>query len=800
MKKTIYLVLISLLFVSCVAKKKQRNNTRLGLKPFYSYYNTLFNGQEALHLELDLREKQFRDNFYAPYIPLFPGETLSLDTEGSSSNHFSSPRNSPKDKRQVSALEISERKALKAISRYSVQKNGVERNKRIFDAHLLLSYARLLQGKYVEALDALNYLFEFMKKDKNIPLAKIYMARIYTKMEDYFRAGEIFRELGKQPLSNSQAKLYSAFYAEMLLLSGRYKEAADELKTAFALNKKRKLRSRIAFLRGQVLYNLGKREEARESFAKAYRYTDDFDFEVKSYLWMVKCFDPKKDDYELLKKHTEKMSRKGIYGSRKNEFYYALGRMAKAADKSEEAQEYFRKSLLGGISDPQIRGLSYYEIGKNYFDRDDFIAAGIYYDSAIAVMSDKPTRDELTYFSKNLKKLTKNYYLIKKNDSILALTKMSDIQKVQYFQKFISRIKEKEEKEALEQRRKERSKGYDTGDFSANSLFAGGSPSGLDSFKKANYGNKKNSFYFSNLSTVGKGISDFRRIWKDRSLKDNWRYVGANVSPSAIVETKSSVLGLSNVKDPRRLEPAFYIEKIPTDPQIIKELKRERDTATVGLAKMYEMVFFKTPLATKTLYDLVDTQPEEDIKLQALHQIFVMNYEKNPPAGKRAKDMILSQFPDSPHATFVMDPKSSTFSAGSSEVEQQYHKAYDLYTQDRYVKSVELIEATIKNNTKDPLVPKFLLLKAFNTGKALGKEEMIPQLEQIVLNYPNTQEGHKAEDVLRHIHASDSFGNQPADKDFSENDNTIENLEDEALQDTDEGALESTKNNFLFYP
>jgi hypothetical protein len=40
-------------------------------------------------------------------------------------------------------------------------------------------------------------------------------------------------------------------------------------------------------------------------------------------------------------------------------------------------------------------------------------------------------------------------------------------------------------------------------------------------------------------------------------------------------------------------------------------------------------------------------------------------------------------------------------------------------------------------------------LNAYNAGKTAGKEIMILQLEQIVLNYGNTPEGKKAKDLLK---------------------------------------------------
>ena len=66
--------------------------------------------------------------------------------------------------------------------------------------------------------------------------------------------------------------------------------------------------------------------------------------------------------------------------------------MANKAGKKEEAKAYFAQSLKEKISDPQIRGLNYFEIGKAYFEDSDYLAAGAYYDSALAVMNYEPSK------------------------------------------------------------------------------------------------------------------------------------------------------------------------------------------------------------------------------------------------------------------------------------------------------------------------------------------------------------------------------------------------------------------------
>lgn len=777
MKKNILFLLVIFLVASCATKTKKPEQRSKLLKGFSTYYNTLFNAKDALNSEFTTRDKGHKDNFYAPYIPILTYEEQPLGSDLGQTEAFAensmkmaevvnrpsgrgnagipnmqggpgSNPNSPEGAAKgATTLEIAEAKALKAINKYSVTRNGEEKNKQIFDAYMILAQARIYRGKSLEALDALNYVFTHMKDDKRIALARIYQGLAYDKIKDYHRAHETFAKLKGEKIDKTYAKLLSIYYAESLLDAGKKEDAAKELDIAYELNGNRKLKSRIAYLRGQVLENLGQNDKARESYTAAYKYANDFEFEVKSQIAIAKTFNGK-GDYNGAKSYLEGISKKGTYGSRKNEFYYALGLMANKAGKKEEAQQFFKKSLFEKVSDPQIRGLAYYEIGKSYLEKNDYIGAGSYYDSALAVMTYEPSKVLLKDQSAYIKKISKNYYLIKKNDSILSLAKMDNAQKTEFFSKYIAKLKIKEEKEEQERRRAERNKGFDTGDYSANSVFANNSNSFED------FGVTTKGFYFSNTGTVSKGTSSFKQIWGDRALADNWRF---SKKMSTLEDMKNEALGVTSAPNPRRFEPSYYIEQIPTDQGQLGQLKKDRDTASLGLGIMYQNYFTNTPLATKTLYDLVEVKPEEKVMLQALYEIFAMNYEKNPQASERAKQILLTDYPYTSYAEFARNPKNKTFVKSTEEVENEYKRAYALYESEKFGESKEIIDQTIQKFPKDALVPKLYLLNAFNSGKASGKEVMILQLEQIALNYSKTPEGIRAKEMLNYLKSDLSF-------------------------------------------
>lgn len=793
----LYLFVVSLL-LSCSATPKKPEQRSKFLKGFSTYYNTMFNAKDALNTEFEARDKNHKDNFYAPYISILTIEDQPLGSDlgqttsfaensmkmseinknsaprnpnggppGMPSNSFGSSVGTPAGNvnaasgpgsvapKGATILQIAEAKAMKAVKEYSVIRKGAEQNKEIFNAYIIMAQSRIYQGKPVAALDAVNSIFLKMKDDKRIPLAKIYQAVAYSKMKDYDKSNEIFAKLREGKLDKDYDKLLGIYYAETLLDQDKKDQALKELNLAFDANTDRKLKSRIAYVRGQVLQNLNKNDLARESFKEAYKYANNFEFEVKSQVEIAKTFNGT-GDYQGAKKYLEDISKKGTYASRKNEFYYALGLMATKANKKEEGQEFYRKSLAEKVSDPQIRGLTFFEIGKYHLDKNDYIGAGAYYDSALVAMSYEPSKILLKSQSESIKKIAKNYYLIRKNDSILALAKMSDPDRKAYFGNIIEKLKVREAKEEAERKKAERLAGFDTGDYNANSVF-GTSGSGFQDFGVATKG-----FYFANTGTVSKGNSNFKQTWGNRGLSDNWRY--SQTLPT-LQDTKNAALGITSTPNARRFEPEYYIEKIPNDQGTLSQLKKERDTASLGLGTMYQNYFENTPLATKTLYDLVDNKPEEKVMIQALYEIFAMNYLKNPSAAERAKLKMLADYPYTSYAEFVRNPKSTTFVKASPEVEGGYIRAFDLYEAEKYAESKALLEQLIAQNPKDAFIPKMNLLNAFNTGKISGKEVMILQLEQIALNYEKTPEGQKAKEMLNYLksdlafNATDNKGN-----------------------------------------
>lgn len=743
MKKAfLYFLLVIAIITSCSPRKNRFTNR--AYQRFSSYYNTLFNAEQAIEIEKKERKEINKDNFYGQFINILPHDNLYIKEksfnydvldEEEEANFNNDDEEEEENLKASQLLQLAEYKSQKIIDKRSMLFTGGEKNRMVFDAYMMITISKLYQDQPYDALNSLNYIFTNMKNDKRFPIAKIYEAVCYSKLKDYYKATELFIELEKTKIPKKYKSIFYIYYAENLLLDGEKEKSIEKLELAFAANKDRQIKSRIAYLRGQILASLGKNKDAKESFVTAYKLSNDFEFQVKSLIEIANNFDPKTDNYQEVADYITKNSKKGIFKSKRNELYYALGVLSNKAGKPDEAIEYFKKSLEGEPSDPQIRGQAYYEIGKSFFDKDDYIKAGKYYDSALVFMDYEPKKIELKKHNEEIKTFSKSYYLMKRNDSVLTLVNMSEDQRKDYFSKFIKDLQEKEKQEKIEEENTKKKKQIEADVIAANNA-------------QSPFNVSKNTFYFANSSTVAKGTENFKKTWGNRALVDNWRYSIKNITAE---EQASEVAETIQPANPRRFEVEFYTEKIPSDKKDILKLKKDLDSASLDVGRMYHEFFYNTPLASKTLYKVASFTENKETKLQALYMVFILNYEKNPQEAELAKNIILQEFGDTPYAEFVKNPKSSVFTKSNNEVEQSYDKAYELYTDEKYKESLEIIEESLSKYEKDALLPKFELLKAFNQGKISGGKEFLKALRRVHALYPRSDEGRKANELYKYL-------------------------------------------------
>ena len=123
-----------------------------------------------------------------------------------------------------------------------------------------------------------------------------------------------------------------------------------------------------------------------------------------------------------------------------------------------------------------------------------------------------------------------------------------------FFEKYIEKIKKDDEA---------------TAQLRLNQLAFGNNNTSLAS---ANQG----KWYFYNTQSTSFGATEFRKIWGNRPLSDNWRL--GDKSQLSLENTQGIDQNMAN-SNREVLELSYYLEKIPSEKVKIDSIASERNTA-----------------------------------------------------------------------------------------------------------------------------------------------------------------------------------------------------------------------------
>jgi len=416
-----------------------------------------------------------------------------------------------------------------------------------------------------------------------------------------------------------------------------------------------------------------------------------------------------------------------------DELYYQMAYIAQEQGYINNAYDYYKKSVAHNRIKPFQKGLSYEKLGDLYFDDTQFEIAEAYYDSVLKVSKDKNTRRIRRLIRKKESLVDVIFYenTVKVSDSILQLSEMTPEAQEVYFQEFIDALKIKDEEE---KRRLEIEESYAN---AANNEF---NDTGI--FNPVNTG----SFYFYNIQTVGRGVQEFKRKYGNRPLVDNWIISGnSGVTKGRLNEQIEIVEEDNNI----RYEVSFYIDQIPTSEVILYSLTNIRNDAYYNLGLIYKEQFKEYELAANNFEYFLINDPIDNLILPAKYHLYKCYAFFNEKQSNKYKDEIVRDYPDSRYSQIILNPKDVLASANDEDSpENIYKNAYVCFEEKDYEYALESIDKAIDNIQGTEIESKFELLKAYIIFRLEGEQVFIEKLNELVIDYPNTEESEHAKSVL----------------------------------------------------
>lgn len=715
--KGLFLLTVVLCLIGC--SRKKNNFLNRNWHAVTAEYNTLYNG----NLALELGKQELSDTYFDNYWAILPVERMQLSEDVMLPGYTTNPN-----------FERAEEKAVKAIQRHSMLIDGSEKNPQIDEAYLLLGKARYYSQRFVPALEAFNYILHKYPLSNTITEAKIWREKANIRMEFHEVAIENLKEILEQEDLKEDDKAHaSAMLAQAYIDLQKEDSAIAYISTAAELTDDNDLKGRYLFIKGQLYDFLGKKDSANLAFDEVIELHRRIPrvYYINAHIAKLHNMDVRGEDrvaaLELLEELAENRENRPYL----DKIYFQMGDYFYGTDSLELAVEFYNRSLREESDDIYLRSLNYQTLGNINFDAANYQVAGAYYDSTLA----------------NLNQLSREYRMVKKkrdnledviyyeeiaikNDSILYLADLSDDERLEYFTQYTEELKA-EAKEALT--------AASEGQAAQPGGFLAPQQQGIPGVP-----DPSNAFYFYNPTTVAYGKEEFFRQWGNIELTDNWRY-GGELNTSS--ETGEVVLNEELLFENNPVfDPQTYIDQIPSDPELLDSLAKDRNFAYYQLGLIYGEKFEKNLLAIDRLEALLQNDPEERLVLPAKYQLYKLYVEEGISVKAASiKNDILHQYPDSRYASIIRNPAASLQDENSPEA--VYAEVYELFEEQEYEEVIHQSTEAVTAFTGEEIVPKFELLKAMATGRLMGFDAYKEALNYVALTYPQSDEGKRAQQL-----------------------------------------------------
>ena len=747
LKHTFFIAFLIFL-VACSTKKDNflaRNSHALSTK-----YNIDYNGEIALDKGIQDIKTGSNDNYWKR-LPIERMQIADdISTQGKTKN---------------ANFELAEAKATKAIQKHSMNIGGSEKNSQMDEAYLLLGKARYYDQRFIPALDAFNYIsYKYTNSDK-IYEAKIWREKTNMRLgNDAQVVKNITQLLNEKKLKNQVVADANALLAASFLNLEEKDSAIAKLKIAENFTKVNSERARYRFILGQLYQESGIRDSAIYCFQSVIDMNRKAEREmvIQAYAKKAQLFDYQNGDKDAFVKTYNK-----LVDDRENRPFLDVvyHEMAVFYDKQNDqklAKEFYNASLKANSPDAYLVASNYRNLGDMHFKNTEYSTAAKYYDSTL-VKLDVKTREHIHIkkVRKDLDEVIEYEYVAKTNDSILNIVAMSDTDRILYFEDYIVKLKKSdEEKRILEEKQQEKLK-----NIKRNSLTGSDDPaavvqksgmpprkSGLapPSIKDASMKDAANGFYFYNPSTVAFGKIEFKKKWGNRAVGSNWRLSTnkAFAGAEGVLGDTTSTAKIEDAKEVEEYTATYYLDQLPKTQSEIDEIAKTRNFAYYQLGVIYKEKFKEYELASKKLEQLLMNNPEEKLVLPTMYNLYKIYQITDNGKAEEMKNRISSQYPNSRYAQIINNTNPDSVSAIETP-EDVYGKWYKLYQEEQFAEVLGNIDNLIIQFSGDEIVPKFELLKANILGKLKGLEAYKNALQYVADNYPTSEEGRSAQDILK---------------------------------------------------
>ena len=733
----------------------------------------LFNANELLNSSLNTFRKSAKEDYY---------EIIPVELNPNADEVMG----------MYPAIDTAISKCTKVIVNHSMPsaenpaKKTEENNRWIDENWIAIGRAMYYRRDYDEAIKNFEFVRKFFKKDPSNYVATLWIAKCQLQIGDLSgaqlnldqldlaaentRSGEEASKGGiekKKKMSRAakkrkkaqakknkkkeealkEAEFPSSLFFELEKTKGdlaihrkEYEKAIEFLEKSLEYAKK-KDKARINYVLAQLNQKLGKNQEAKDYYSQVLKYNSTYEMNFNARISRAFVGGDVK-----IKKQLEKMSKDPKNAEYRDQIYYALADIELQESKKDKAIYYLHRSTFYSTTNTKQKGRSYEKLGDISFKDKNYVNAQKYYDSCGRVINDTyPNAEAIRRKASKLSKLVEAIEVAHYEDSVQRIAKLSPEEREEFANNVVKKLKEEEAARKIQEAQK--LKDIQDQQNANQDAFSG------------------NKSYWNNPKLKNQGFDEFRKQWGQRENEDDWRR-SDKIITAVSMNTDNGNSGTTNSKgeegsgSSQKEKDAYtgpsaeqLLANIPEGDSAIAASNERLVEALYDAGMIYKEQLLEPALAKQQFESVLARNFESEFNVMSAFQLYKLDETTNSAAADQQKQYILTYFPNSDYANYLRDPDYFIKKKEIDKInEQDYVRVLDRYSRKLYYPVISKANEVIEGEPNNIYRSKYMLLKAMSMGQLSDdKSGIVPVLDQLIAEYPNTPEEARAKEFLNII-------------------------------------------------
>ncbi len=731
------LLVLALIYACSTEKNTLLSRSYHGLN---AHYNGYFNANELIDESLNTYRSSVEEDYYS-ILPIDAVPNLEEVTG------------------MYPAIDTAISKCTKVIQDHSMPSNDRparkkdEHNKWIDENWTTIGQAFYYRRDYEGAMKNFKFIKKFFKNDPSLYIGELWMAKTNIaqgkltdakfNLDNLDKAieNEETRKKEKSKKSKSKKKKkedkiakfpkkirfdLEKTKADLALKNNNKEDAIEFLESSLNFAKKSKDKARVHFILGQLYEEAGKSQEASSHYGKVLK--GDAPFQMSFNARLKKAF---LGDSDKKKKDLHKMLKDAKNAEYKDQIYYALAGIEFQEGNEPKGIEYLHSSAFYSTKNTRQKGMAYEMLGDMSFSKRSYVSAQKYYDSCATVIKDTyPNAEAIRNKASNLADLVVAVETAQYEDSVQMIAALGENDRKDFLKALIKKTKE----DAARQKAKEAER---LRELQANENL----------FVQSGGGSK---WYFNNAKTRAEGLDDFKRLWGTRENEDDWRRSEKIIiGDFTEVEVGEDSVAVVEVPDDT-LTVDYLTSKLPLSDSALALSNINLLKSHYNAGVIYKEQLNEDDLAIIEFEAVLDRKIENKHNLMSAFQLYKLQETRDASKASKHKSYIMDNYPNSDYANYLRDPNYFIKKKERDALaEQEYVKVLDRYNRGIYYPVITKANIVIEQEKDNVFRSKYMLLKALATGQINeDKSELLPVLNAVIAEYPETLEATKAAEMI----------------------------------------------------